>query len=86
MSIKERFEIPSGFRMWSMGLMAVGVLSLIVGYFVYGNGDEAHQTRFWATLLQNSVYFLLVVNAAMFFICAATLGMGGFADGVPSCN
>ena len=78
MSIKERFEIPSGFRMWSMGLMAVGVLSLIVGYFVYGNGDVAHQTRFWATLLQNSVYFLLVVNAAMFFFCAVTLAMGGF--------
>jgi hypothetical protein len=78
MSIKERFEIPSGFRMWSMGLMAVGIVSLIIGYFVYGNGDEAHQTRFWATLLQNSVYFLLVVNAAMFFFCAVTLAMGGF--------
>jgi hypothetical protein len=78
MSIKERFEIPSGFRMWSMGLMVVGFLSLIIGYFVYGNGDEAHQTRFWATLLQNSVYFLLIVNAAMFFFCAVTLGMGGF--------
>ena len=34
------------------------------------HGDEAHQTRFWAALLQNSVYFLLVVNAAMFFFCA----------------
>jgi len=47
MSIKERFEIPSGFRMWSRGLMAVGLLSLIVGYLIYGRGDEAHQIRFW---------------------------------------
>src|ERR1700685_4092790 len=78
MSIKERFEIPSGFRMWSMGLMIAGILSLIIGYFVYDTGDEAHQIRFWATLLQNSVYFLLVVNAVMFFICAVTLAMGGF--------
>jgi hypothetical protein len=29
-------------------------------------------------MLQNSTYFLLVVNAAMFFICATTLAMGGF--------
>jgi len=34
--------------------------------------------RFWASLLQNSVYFLLVVNAVMFFICATTLAWGGF--------
>jgi hypothetical protein len=78
MTIKERFEIPSGFRMWSMGLMGFGVLSLIVGYFMYGRGDEAQQIRFWAALLQNSVYFLLVVNAAMFFFTAVTLAMGGF--------
>ena len=78
MSIKEHFEIPSGFRMWSMGLMGVGILSLIIGYFIYGTGDEAHQIRFWAALLQNSVYFLLVVNAAMFFFCATTLAMGWF--------
>jgi hypothetical protein len=28
--------------------------------------------------LQNSVYFLLVVNASMFFICATTLAWGGW--------
>jgi hypothetical protein len=78
MSIKERFEIPSGARTWSMGLMIAGVLSLIVGYFMYGTGTEAQQTRFWAALLQNSVYFLLIVNAAMFFMCAVTLAWGGF--------
>ena len=78
MAIKERFEIPSGFRMWSIGLMGAGVLSLIIGYFLYGNGNEAQQTRFWAALLQNSIYFLLVVNAVMFFFCAVTLAMGSF--------
>ena len=78
MSSKERFEIPSGFRMWSLGLMGAGILSLVIGYFMYGRGDEAHQIRFWAALLQNSVYFLLVVNAAMFFFTAVTLAWGGF--------
>ncbi|MBS1597020.1 MAG: quinol:cytochrome C oxidoreductase [Bacteroidetes bacterium] len=78
MTLKEHFEIPSRYKQWSMGLMAVGALSLIVGFFMYGNGDEEAQKRFWATLLQNSVYFLLVVNAAMFFLCASTLAMGGW--------
>ena len=78
MSIKERFEIPSGLRKWSLGLMIIGALSLVIGYFIYGRGDEAQQIRFWAALLQNSVYFLLVVNAAMFFFTAVTLAMGGF--------
>jgi hypothetical protein len=78
MSSKERFEIPSGFRRWSLGLIGAGLVSLIAGYFMYGTGDSASQARFWGTLLHNSVYFLLVVNAAMFFYCALTLGMGGF--------
>jgi hypothetical protein len=44
---------------------------------MYGTGE--HQTRFWATLLQNSVYFLLITNAAMFFLCATTLALGGWS-------
>jgi hypothetical protein len=59
-----------------MALMGVGVLSLIIGYIMYGGVDQG--TRFWATLLQNSVYFLLIVNAAMFFFTATTLAMGGW--------
>src|SRR5690348_3995470 len=40
---------------------------------------NAHRNaRFWASLLQNSVYFLLTVNAVMFFIAATTLAWGGF--------
>jgi hypothetical protein len=46
---------------------------------MYGAGDDAHhKTRFWATLLHNSTYFLLVVNASMFFITATTLAFGGW--------
>lgn len=77
MAIKEYFSIPRSYRMWSLALMGVGVLSVIIGYFVYGTGE--HPARFWAALLQNSVYFLLITNAAMFFICAVTLAMGSWA-------
>jgi hypothetical protein len=77
-SIKYQFNMPGRFRMWSLALLGIGVLSVIVGYFVYGTGDEHHNARFWATLLHNSVYFLLVVNASMFFMCATTLAWGGW--------
>ena len=78
MAARDFFEIPRSFRLWSLILIIVGLVSLVVGYFVYGAGDEHHNTRFWSTLLHNSVYFLLVVNAAMFFMCATTLAMGGW--------
>ena len=78
MTLRDRFENTSRFRTWSLALTGVGVLSVVIGFFVYGTGDSEHQGRFWATMLQNSVYFLLVVNAAMFFICATTLAMGGW--------
>ena len=78
MSLKEQFEVSGRYRAWSLGLLGVGILSVIIGFFIYGMGDEEGKTRFWATLLQNSVYFLLVVNAAMFFICATTLALGAW--------
>lgn len=76
MATKEFFAIPARYRTWSMALMGVGILSVIIGFVLYGIGE--HPARFWATLLQNSVFFLLVTNAAMFFICATTLAWGGW--------
>ncbi|GAO42188.1 hypothetical protein [Flavihumibacter petaseus] len=78
MSFREQFEIPAKYKMWSMILMAIGIVSVLVGYFMYGTGDEHQNSRFWGTLLYNSVFFMLVVNASMFFICATTMAMGGF--------
>jgi hypothetical protein len=79
MSIRENFIIPKRYNTASIVLMAVGVLAIIGLYITAGSKSDPHQqARFWGSLLQNSVYFLLVVNAAMFFICATTLGWGGF--------
>jgi hypothetical protein len=75
-SSREFFEIPKQYKTWSMALIGVGVLSLIIAFLVYGTGE--HPQLFWGALLQNSAYFLLVVNASMFFICATTLAMGGW--------
>src|SRR3989337_891966 len=81
MALKEQFQVSSRCRTSSLALLGIGILSLVIGFFVYGTGDEEHKARFWAALLHNSVYFLLIVNAAMFFICATTLAMGGWQMG-----
>jgi hypothetical protein len=79
MSIREHFEIPKKYRMWSYALMGIGLLSIALLYATHGaSSDEHERSRFWASLLQNSVYFLLLVNASMFFICATILGWGGW--------
>jgi hypothetical protein len=78
MAFKEFFEVPKRYRTWSMALIGVGILSVLVGFFVYGTGDVHHKTRFWATMLHNSTYFLMICNASMFFICATTLAFGGW--------
>src|SRR6188768_3920690 len=79
MTIREKFEIPKRYSLWSYVLIAVGIVSVILLYVTHGaSNDEHERARFWGSLLQNSVYFLLVVNAAMFFLCATTLAWGGF--------
>src|SRR5882757_2526719 len=84
MTLREQFAIPKKYNTLSIALMLLGVISIIVLYVTTHGGagtveeKNTSDARFWASLLQNSVYFLLVVNAAMFFICATTLTWGGF--------
>ncbi|NDB53240.1 MAG: quinol:cytochrome C oxidoreductase [Chitinophagaceae bacterium] len=59
--------------------MAIGLLSIIGLWVTSGSStDPKEQARFWASLLQNSVFFLLIVNASMFFVCITTLAWGGW--------
>lgn len=79
MSIRSTFTVPKRFQTISMALMAFGLLSIIGLWVTSGSSDDPkEQARFWASLLQNSVFFLLVVNASMFFICITTLAWGGW--------
>ncbi len=79
MSIRENFVVPKRYNTLSIVLMVIGLLAIIALYITAGSkSDPNSQARFWGSLLQNGVYFLLTVNAAMFFICATTLGWGGF--------
>jgi hypothetical protein len=84
MSIREKFIVPKRYNTVAIALMAIGIIAIVALYISThrNNGDEEFKlrrdARFWASLLQSSVYFLLVTNAAMFFICATTLAWGGW--------
>ena len=78
-SITEQFEDTGKMRTWSMALIGIGVLAFIIGFITKGlSSDEHQQAIFWGTLLYNSVFFLLICNASMFFICVTTLAHGGW--------
>ncbi len=88
--MNHQFELPGSYKKWTYGLIGAGIIALLYGMIAFhpfaavshGAGHDAHantdSTRFWAVLLQNSVFFLLVVNAAMFFICVTTMAMAGW--------
>jgi len=79
MAIRSTFTVPKRFQNISIALMAFGLLSVIGLWVTSGSSDDPkEQARFWASLLQNSVFFLLIVNASMFFICITTLAWGGW--------
>lgn len=78
-SIREKFEIPGKMRTWSLALIGVGLLALIIGLVTKGfSSDEHEQAHFWGTLMYNTIFWTMVCNAAMFFICVITLAMGGW--------
>lgn len=78
-SIREQFEVTGSMKTWSMGLMGLGILAFIIGFITKGLSSDHHvQAVFWGTLLYNSVFFLLVCNASMFFVCVTTLAHGGW--------
>jgi len=78
-SYRLQFEMPTGMKKWGLGLSAVGVIVLIVGIFSLAtSGDQTDRIRFWGVLLQNSIYFLMICNATMFFFSALTLAWGGW--------
>lgn len=78
-----KYITPGNYKKWYGAFLIIGALTLILGFvflhpFSSGHGEDVGSTRFWAVLLMNSVYFLLLVNVALFFIAISTLAMGGW--------
>ncbi|HAI83201.1 MAG TPA: quinol:cytochrome C oxidoreductase [Chitinophagaceae bacterium] len=78
-SIKTQFEVPAKMKTWSLGLIILGAIAVIAGLVTKGmSKDEHEQAVFWGTLMYNSIFFTLICNASMFFICVTTLAWGGW--------
>lgn len=83
--MNERFEIPARLRTTSIALILIGVLTLLIGVFTLANNHDANheimhasKTRFWIVLLQNSVFFLMMMVSCIFIQAAASLAQGGW--------
>ena len=78
-SIKEQFEIPGNLKTWSYALIGIGAAALFYGMFTKGfSSDEHEQVHFWGTLMYNTIFWTLVTNAAMFFLCFSTMAMAAW--------
>lgn len=78
-SIREQFEIPAKMKTWSIALIAIGAFAFILGLITKGTSPDEHERAiFLGTVMYNSIFWLLVCNASMFFICATTMAMGGW--------
>jgi hypothetical protein len=77
--MNERFIIPARLKMTSIALMAVGILTIIVGAItLLGSSDNLNKIRFWDGLLHNSIFFLVISAASIFIIAASALAQGGW--------
>ena len=78
-SIKDQFEIPGTLKTWAYALIGIGGAALLYGMFTKGfSTDEHEQVHFWGTLMYNTIFWTLVCNAAMFFICFSTMAQAAW--------
>ncbi|MEP6512973.1 MAG: quinol:cytochrome C oxidoreductase [Parafilimonas sp.] len=81
--VREHFEVPSRTKTVSLVLIAIGALTFLIGLFTKGISSDEHQRAiFLGTVMYNSIFWMLICNASMFFICATTLAMGGWATAI----
>ena len=58
--LKQEFKVPKSLKTTSIVLMMIGLLGLIIGAVVLLPGDALAQTQFWASLMHNAIFFLLI--------------------------
>ncbi len=79
--MNDRFEIPARLKNTGFALIGVGVLTLLIGVFALLMGAHAtdyDKTRFWATLLHDSVFFCFITGVSIFIQAAVTLAQGAW--------
>jgi hypothetical protein len=74
----EQFKIPSRLNLVSTILLCIGGFAIGYGAIAYGTHGGEVGARFWASLLQNSIFFLLISVASIFILTATSLAQGGW--------
>jgi len=77
-SIKQQFEIPGKMKTWAYALICIGLASFVIGLFTKGMGSDHEKAVFIGTLMYNTMFWTLVTNAAMFFLCVTTMAWAGW--------
>ncbi len=77
--MNDRFVIPGRLKNMSRAFISIGLLTLIMGivFFLTKNSD-LDKTRFWAVLLQDSVFFTMITAVSIFIQAAANLAHGSW--------
>ncbi|HNB81006.1 MAG TPA: quinol:cytochrome C oxidoreductase [Chitinophagaceae bacterium] len=77
--LNQEFKIPAKLKSTGMTLLGIGVLSFLAGLvFLLMKGDQLAQNRFWAVLMQNSIFFLLICLASVFILSATSLAQAAW--------
>ncbi len=77
--LQQEFKIPAKLKNTSLILLAIGIITFIAGAIVLlMSKDQMAQNRFWAVMLQNSVFFLLICLASVFILSATSLAQGAW--------
>jgi hypothetical protein len=72
--MEEKFIMPQKFRLLTFGLMAVGLISLVLGFIF-------DAPRAWANYLLNNYYFLSLAVGGAFFLALQYITQSGWASG-----
>ena len=59
--IDEKFVAPQKLKYLTYGMIAIGVISFVIGFFT-------DSTRTWANYLLNNFYFVSIAVGAAFFL------------------
>ncbi len=69
-----QFTFTNKLKTWLYGLMGLGLLCLIITFFV----DDPYHSRFWSNYLHNTVFFTGIAFVSLFIIAAFTTAYAGW--------
>lgn len=77
--LNQEFKVPAKLKTTSLILLVIGIITLIAGgALLLTSKDVVVQNRFWAVLMHDSIFFLLISLASVFVLSATSLAQGAW--------